>query len=97
MEYKAIYKCRLCGEVFHTITASEELAQDTMEEFTNAYHGTAPIPCWPTETHRCGGNHAGSMGLADFLGWSNANEPMAYYKAQAAKKALENIARRADV
>jgi hypothetical protein len=69
MEYKAMYKCRLCGQVYHTITASEELAQDTMVGLTEEFYGSAPMPVWPTETHYCGGDHAGSMGLADLLGW----------------------------
>lgn len=96
MEYKAIYKCRLCGAVYHNgQTAHESVAAGSLEEMTLDMCGQYPDAPLKTNMHRCGGDYAGSLGLADFLGWSNADEPMAYYKSQAAKRALENIVRRA--
>lgn len=91
MEYKAVYKCRLCGEVYTGLTTAEELAEAHMVEINARLYGTVPFTVRKTDTHRCGGDHTGSLGLADFLGWSTADEPMAHYKSQAGKKALAKI------
>lgn len=70
MEYKAIYKCRLCGEIYATgAPASKKVAEACMVELNVGICGTVPAAPTATETHYCGGQHAGSMGLADFQGW----------------------------
>lgn len=73
MEYKAVYKCRLCGQVFYGLTTTEELAEAHMVEITAGLYGTVPFTVRKTETHRCGDGPMGppvTIGLADFLGWS---------------------------
>lgn len=70
-EYRAIYKCRLCGGTYHspTYTAEHEdiaLAMCHMEmgiTTGSQFERHLVIP------HNCGGPYAGSMGLADFQGW----------------------------
>lgn len=65
---KAIYKCRLCGEVYQNgAHADKEVAGLLMVEL-NVGLVTPRAPTM-TETHTCGGDHAGSLGLADFLGF----------------------------
>lgn len=68
---KAMYKCRLCGEVFHNgATTGKEIAEVCMVEMNaGIYSGSMPLAPRMTETHSCGGDHAGSLGLADFQGW----------------------------
>lgn len=69
-EYKALYKCRLCGEVFQNgVTTGENMAERCMIELNAGLVCTVPMAPTMTETHNCGGDHAGSLGLADFLGW----------------------------
>ena len=70
MEYKAIYKCRLCGKTYRSTTpggtANREKAEACMVQFNAGICGIIlPSPTM-TETHHCGG---GAMGLADFQGW----------------------------
>ena len=68
--YKATYKCRLCGEVYQSgATTGKEMAERCMVELVCGIRGTVPLAPTMTETHGCGGNHAGSLGLADFQGW----------------------------
>lgn len=70
MTYKAIYKCRLCGEVYESgATTGKEVAERCMVELNVGIRGTVPMAPTMTETHDCGGDHAGSLGLADFQGW----------------------------
>lgn len=70
MEYKAIYKCRLCGEVYKNgVTTGQDMAMRCMAELVCGIRGTVPIAPTMTETHYCGGDYAGSLGLADFQGW----------------------------
>lgn len=67
---KAIYKCRLCGETYHNGGyAGKKVAERLMVELNVGLVSTEPMAPTKTETHACGGNHAGSLGLADFLGW----------------------------
>ena len=69
--YKATYKCRLCGEVYQSgVTTGKEMAERCMVELVCGIRGTVPLAPTMTETHDCGGNHAGSLGLADFQGWT---------------------------
>ena len=68
--YKAIYKCRLCGAVYaNGATTGKDVAERCMVELTCGISGTVPMAPTMNETHDCGGDHAGSLGLADFLGW----------------------------
>ena len=70
MLYKAIYKCRLCGETYHNGTKTgEEIATACMAELNAGLVNTRPMAPARTETHHCGGDYAGSLGLADFHGW----------------------------
>lgn len=68
---KAMYKCRLCGEVFcnSTHTGNKKLAHRLMLEMTVELVSTDPLAPTKTEIHHCGGVYAGSLGLADFQGW----------------------------
>lgn len=68
---KAMYKCRLCGEVFCSgiETGNERLAYRLMVEMTAGLVSTDPLAPQKTRIHHCGGAHAGSLGLADFQGW----------------------------
>ncbi len=72
-EYKAIYKCRLCGQGYSDgARTSEEIARLCMEQINVGITGlVAPAPTL-TATHHCGGPFAGSLGLADFQGWRAA-------------------------
>lgn len=70
MAHRAVYKCRLCGEVYKAApVAGKDIALMCMIELQTGIRGT--IPCAPTimEPHYCGGDHAGDLGLADFQGW----------------------------
>lgn len=70
MEYKAVYKCRLCGEVFAvTGTADKKTAQECTWALCLGIIHTDPLAPTMTDVHNCGGDHAGSLGLADFQGW----------------------------
>lgn len=69
---KAIYKCRLCGEIFHNgAYAGEKIAERCMLELNAGLVSLAPMAPHMTETHTCGGAHAGSLGMADFQGWES--------------------------
>jgi hypothetical protein len=60
----------MCGETYHSgANASEKLAERCMLELNVGLVSLAPMAPRMTETHHCGGAHAGSLGLADFLGW----------------------------
>lgn len=70
MSYKAVYKCRLCGVTYQPgTTTGKEIAEMCMVEMIVGLKGTKPQAPTMTEMHHCGGNHAGSIGLADFQGW----------------------------
>lgn len=67
---KAIYKCRLCGKVYHNDTETgEKVALDCITEMAIGIRVYRPQAPQMTEPHFCGGDHAGSLGLADFQGW----------------------------
>ena len=67
---KAIYKCRLCGETYRTgIDTDKEAAEHCMVELVVGVRGREPMAPGMTAVHHCGGDHAGSLGLADFQGW----------------------------
>lgn len=70
MEMKAVFKCRLCGERYKTgATTGPEIAEQCMVEMNAGLCSTLAGAPRKTETHHCGGHRAGSLGLADFLGW----------------------------
>jgi hypothetical protein len=65
-----MFKCRLCGEVFHNgAFAGEKIAERCMMELNVGLVSLAPMAPHMTETHNCGGAYAGTLGLADFQGW----------------------------
>lgn len=66
MEYKAKYKCRLCGEEYTGVITGENVAWQCMVEMNAGIHCTVPMAPLKTDIHHCSG---GSLGLADFLGW----------------------------
>ncbi len=69
-KYKAVYKCRLCGRVYQNgTTTGEKMAWACMMEINVGITGTVALAPTMTETHCCGGQYAGSFGLADFQGW----------------------------
>lgn len=68
---KAMFKCRLCGQSFcnGTHTGNKSLVVRLMVEMTCGIVSTEPMAPMITEMHHCGGDHKGSLGLADFQGW----------------------------
>lgn len=72
---RAIYKCRLCGEVYHNGGyAGKEIAERLMVELNAGLVCTQPMAPTMTETHYCSGDHAGSLGIADFQGWQEEEQ-----------------------
>lgn len=70
MAYRAIYKCRLCGETYAAAqVAGKDIADMCMTELVTGIRGTIPGAPTITDAHYCGGDHAGALGLADFQGW----------------------------
>ena len=73
-EYRAIYKCRMCGEEFvSAVTGNAYIAIKHMVSVTSGYNPTEYIGAPITEKtmHSCKG---GSMGMADFLGFRKVEE-----------------------
>lgn len=69
MTLHAVYKCRLCDEIYSTAETGEKMATRCMEMLHVGLLNPEPMAPTMTMTHRCGGDHAGSLGVADFLGW----------------------------
>lgn len=71
---KAIYKCRLCGEIFEDYTTGEELAQAINMALVVCGH-TNHVKCarnlYKYTMHYC---KDGSFGFADFQGFKKINE-----------------------
>lgn len=69
MEYRAVYKCRLCGERYSPGYYDTDLrtVENHMEEMAAGIRGT-PLTALVSEKkiHRCADS---SLGLADFQGW----------------------------
>ena len=72
MEYKAFYKCRLCGEIFDDgATTGPRPAKVTAVELAlgiKPSYTMAPSLVW---VHDCKDS---SVGMADFIGWKVQNE-----------------------
>lgn len=69
-EYKAAYKCRLCGKTYTTTgTTEEKTARRCLIHLIVGVVDPDPLAPGMTDMHHCGGEHAGSLGLADFQGW----------------------------
>lgn len=71
MAYRAIYKCRLCGEKFRapTYTTDENTAVSCMAHIVAGVRGANLMQPTLYYAHGCGGDHRGGLGLADFQGW----------------------------
>lgn len=73
-EYRAIYKCRLCGEEFvSAVTGSADIAIKNMVIVTAECDVKQKIlnPVTKTIMHGC---KDGSMGMSDFLGFRKIEE-----------------------
>ena len=66
--YQAIYKCRLCGEIFSKGVTGEDIAKVATESLSIADSTIAIAGCalYIRTIHYC---QDGSFGLADFLGF----------------------------
>lgn len=71
MEFRAIYKCRLCGTKFHrTETGNAELVYKNVVELTSLGYSLTPQAPTMTTPHIC---PPGSYGIADFQGWEKVD------------------------
>ena len=74
-EYRAIYKCRLCGEEFEKgATPNIDVAISRMVNITHGYMSDkyyTGIQVKDTFMHSC---KDGSLGLADFLGFRKVED-----------------------
>lgn len=69
-EYKAIYKCRLCGMVYaNGLTTGEEMAYRCTCNVAAGIVGVYAQEPLKLTPHLCEGDYTGSVGLADFQGW----------------------------
>lgn len=67
MEYRAIYKCRLCGNKFScTKTGNEDIVTKNVIELTSLGYSLGAMMPSMTSPHLC---PSGSWGIADFQGW----------------------------
>lgn len=75
MEYKAIYKCRICGQKYTSgATTCKDIAYRTVVELTAmGYSVEAQAPTM-TAPHICQGERG--VGVADFLGWEKDTPPL---------------------
>lgn len=73
MRMTAIYKCRLCGATHYARTVEVERADSHLAEITAGILSVSVPQMTLLRRHYCGGDHAGSLGLADFLGWQKQN------------------------
>lgn len=71
MEFRATYKCRLCGKTYTcTCTGSEDTAYKSVIELTALGYSTEPLAPTMTAPHLC---PSGSWGIADFQGWEKVD------------------------
>ena len=72
---RAVYKCRLCGKVYRNgAETNEDGAMCNLAMIAVGVKISEPLAPQPQEIHRCRGDHAGSLGLADFQGWEKEAE-----------------------
>jgi hypothetical protein len=71
MEYKTKYKCRLCGAEFYgpVVTNDKSTAVNCLVHMVADIRGAIAEAPGLKLMHICGGDHEGSLGLADFQGW----------------------------
>lgn len=71
MIYKAMYKCRLCGKVYDsgTATGNRKLVEKAM--YMLVIMGKISEPQAPSmqTVHFCDSFENGNIGVADFIGW----------------------------
>lgn len=71
MEFRTMYKCRLCGEIYpHSVTMDRQIALKAICSClldTEFKDGIKPSLC---ELHSC---EDGNMGVADFIGVRSEN------------------------
>lgn len=68
--YRPYYKCRMCGATYAVgPNTDKDIADLCMAELNVGVVGTVAMAPTLTDTHNCTGEHAGSLGLADFIGW----------------------------
>ena len=67
MEYRAMYKCRLCNKEFGYVgTTNEKLVMDCITAMINGTKTTQILEPKQFDFHCC---EDGSFGFADFKGW----------------------------
>lgn len=69
--YKATYKCRLCGAVYHRGGPADEESRAlvTATMIAAGVKISDPMAPTPQAVHVCRGRYADSIGVADFLGF----------------------------
>lgn len=81
-EYKAIYKCRLCGEKFEDCTTGEDIAQAinlALAVLGHTQHVKIQRNMHRHAPHYC---KDGSFGFADFQGFKKVEDNAKYYIEQ---------------
>lgn len=74
MTYRAIYKCRLCGEEFKYCQTGEEIAQTAnmvLTVYGHAKHIKGARDIYKNVNHYC---KDGSFGFADFQGFKKVED-----------------------
>lgn len=75
MTLRAVYKCRLCDEIYRTAETGEEMATRCMQMLHVGLLNPEPMAPTMTMTHNCRfAPYTGSLGLADFLGWQREQD-----------------------
>lgn len=71
MEYKAVYRCRLCGAVYHNGTTMDALNTTMHMAYLSANTPLSRLAVQAPEIdcHFCRGKYNDSKGVADFQGW----------------------------
>ena len=73
MNYRAMYKCRLCGNRYPCMgTGSKEIAYKTVVQLTALGYSLESLAPTMTAPHLC---PSGSVGIADFQGWEKEERP----------------------
>lgn len=81
-EYRAVYRCRLCGEEFEDCTVGEDLAQAVnmaLVVLGNTQHVKIQRNLYRNAPHYC---KDGSFGFADFQGFKKIEDNARYYSEQ---------------